>query len=196
MIKDADIPLNIRVHVSEKNLTGLEELFDEIHSLGFGRKSKIGFTAAPVVATSICPIYPSRCTETSEAVRVVSMAWEAAKRNNIMLSGLPNPPYEMLPCPYVTPTSVVVDPYGTFYTCLMAASERKGVAGSVEEGSYVTPVKTEMWHKECSECHLLTLCGGGCTWRHESTGGTCAGIYDFITERVKFFLRSEHPVVE
>lgn len=195
MIRDAGILLNMRVHVSEKNVQGLEELFSELHSrIGIGMEYKTMITAAPVIKTRICPLYPSRCTESFDAVRLLPQAWEAAKRSGIIISGLPHPPYEMLPCPYVTPTSIVIDPDGKGYKCLLAAGEHISDVGSVEEGIY-SPFNRELWHDQCASCQLLPLCGGGCAWRR-SSGDPCGGTHDLIMKQVTFYLRNENRIVD
>ncbi len=195
MIRDAGILLNMRVHVSEKNVQGLEELFSEINScVGVGMEYKTMVTAAPVLKTKICPLYPSRCTESFDAVNLLPQAWEAAKRSGIIISGLPYPFYEMLPCPYVTPTSIVIDPDGKGYKCLMAAGAHTENVGSLEEGIHSSS-HLELWHDQCVTCQLLPLCGGGCTWR-SSAGDPCGGTHDLIMKQVNFYLRNEHPAVE
>jgi uncharacterized protein len=199
MIRDAGIFLNMRVHVSEKSINGLEELFDVLRSsVGVGVTSKTMITAAPVVTTRICPLYPSRCTEAFEAVDLMQKAWEAAKKCGILITGMPSPPYERLPCPYVTPTSLIVDPDGTFYTCLMGATEGIRAAGSVEEGFHPEPVQEsgELWQEECELCQLLPLCGGGCAWRHQEHTDAACKIKELLKERLKFSLRTQHPILE
>ncbi len=204
MIKDAGILLNMRVHVSEESIPGLKELFDDLRSsVGLGAESKTMITAAPVVETRICPFYPLRCTETVEAASILPEAWKAAKECGMIITGIPNPPYEMLPCPYITPTSLIVDPSGTFYKCLMAANEKTCAAGSIQEGVLRSDPfnPAEFWHsKECLTCQFLPLCGGGCAWRAWKTqnepADPCGGTHSLTAERVKFYLKNEHPVLE
>lgn len=197
MIKDAGILLNMRVHVSEESITGLEELFDVLRSsVGVGVDSKTMITAAPVIKTRMCPFYPSRCTE-RYAAHVLPKAWEAAKKCGIIISGIPNPPYEMLPCPYVTPTSLIVDPHGTFYKCLMGVTEGTCAVGSVKKGVLRSePFTDELWQKECTTCQLLVLCGGGCAWRYYKSPNTSCKIRAHLTEQLKFFVRNQHPELE
>ena len=181
LIKDADIFLNMRVHVSEKNIPGLKELFDELKSLGVGKEPKIMITAAPVIPTNMCPIYPLRCTDTEDVSDLLLKAWEAAKECGLIIAGMPSPAYERLPCPYVTPTSVIVDPEG-FYTCL------REIEGNTSNVS--AEIK---WQKECEACSLLPVCGGGCRWSTQQAGCT---IRTVLTNRVKFSLKNEHPLLE
>ncbi len=202
MIRDAGILLNMRVHVSEKNLTGLQELFDELRSsVGVGMESKTMITPAPVVRTRVCPFYPSRCTETEPTV--LPQAWEAAIKSGLVISGMPTSAHEMLPCPYVTPTSVIVDPSGTLYKCLMAVREGTCAVGSVERG-IISSEPFDMsgkalWHSEaCAQCQFLPLCGGGCVWRGhaEQPDSACGETQNLYTERLKFFLKTQHPTLE
>lgn len=194
LIKNAGILLNLRVHITKENIAGLKELFNDLHSVGVGPQFNTVITAAPVIPTSICPFYPVRCTETPENARIIPKAWEKAKKSGLIISGLPHPPYEMLPCPYSTSTSVVVDPSGTVYQCLMAANTKTCVAGSVQEGVLrpdpFTPGK--LWPDTCTQCQLLPLCGGGCTWRWD-TEPSC-GTYDIVTNQLEFYLKNEHQL--
>jgi radical SAM protein with 4Fe4S-binding SPASM domain len=193
LIKNAGILLNMRVHITKENIAGLEELFNDLHSVGVGPQFNTVITAAPVIPTSICPLYPVRCTETPENARIMPKAWEKARKSGLIISGLPHPPYEMLPCPYITSTSVIVDPLGTVYQCLMAANT-KTCAGSVQDEVLrpdpFTPGK--LWPDTCTQCQLLPLCGGGCTWRGD-TVSSC-GTYDIITNQLEFYLKNEHPL--
>ena len=199
MVRDAGIFLNMRVHVSEMSIQGLEELFCDLKStIGVGPASKTMITTAPVVNTRICPLYPSRCTDFTGSL--LPKAWEAAHRCGLIITGMPNPPYEVLPCPYVTPTSLIIDPDGILYTCLMGVNEGIGV-GSLEQGleSELTRA-SELWHKECENCKLLPLCGGGCTWRYQNLQGlqpdAPCEVRELLTERLKFYLRNEHSIQE
>jgi uncharacterized protein len=201
MIRDAGILLNMRVHVSEENINGLEELFDELHSsVGIGVESKTIVTVAPVVPTKMCPFYPSRCTDTVEAADVLPRAWEAARKSGIVIAGMPHPPTEMLPCPYTTPTSVIVGPDGILYKCLMAAQGSVFPVGSVSEGvmsSEPFSGPDTLWQDECTQCQLLVLCGSGCAWRRKvQTETACEGTRRLLTELVKFYVKNEHPILE
>lgn len=198
MIKDAGILLNMRIHVSEKNIAGLKDLFSELHSIiGVGMKFKTMITAAPVIESKICPFYPSRCTETVKVAPMLQKAWEAAKECGLIISGMPHPAYEMLPCPYTTPTSVIVDPSGTFYKCLMGVNDKCAV-GSVTEG-VLRPdpfTASSMWQDTCKTCPFLVLCGGGCAWRGYQEQNVCGGTRELLMNQVKFYLKNEHPVLE
>lgn len=205
MIKDAGILLNVRVHVSEKNITGLQELFDELRSSHLlGPKTLI--TAAPVVPTGMCPFYPSLCTESFEAVTLLPRVWETAQECGILISQMPHPVYEVLPCPYVTPTSLILDPFGDFYKCLMAAGERTHSVGSLERGLHSAEafhmVTRKPWQvEECKTCTLLVVCGGGCPWEGYKTKKTyheagCGMSRVLLRERIRFHLRTEHSIVE
>jgi radical SAM protein with 4Fe4S-binding SPASM domain len=199
MIRDAGILLNMRVHVSEENVKGLEELIDELQSsVGIGVKSKTVVTVAPVVPTKMCPFYPARCTETVEAADVLTKAWEAAKKSGVILEGMPHPPTEMLPCPYTTPTSVIVDPDGILYKCLMAAQEGVSPVGSVSKGivsSEPFSGPDTLWEDRCTQCQFLVLCGSGCAWRRRvHTETACEGTRRLLTERLKFYVKNEHPL--
>jgi sulfatase maturation enzyme AslB (radical SAM superfamily) len=182
MIKDAHIFLNMRVHVSKESIPGLKELFNELKSLGVGKEPTIMITAAPVIPTKMCPIYPLRCTEMDDISNVLPKAWKAAKECGLMITGIPSPVYERLPCPYVTPTSVIVDPAGAFYTCLR---ELEGNA-SLSHASEIE------WQKECKPCSLLPVCGG-CRW---NTPQSDCAIRSVLTNRLKFSLKNEHPILE
>lgn len=201
MIRDAGILLNMRVHVSEKNFTGLQELFDELcSSVGVGMESRTMITPAPVVGTRICPLYPSRCTETD--INILPKVWEAARKCGIIISGMPTAAHEMLPCPYVTPTSVIVDPSGTLYKCLMAVTDGTCAVGSIEEGIASSDPfdmsEKALWHSDaCVQCQFLPLCGGGCAWRGinaEQPDSACEETQTLFAERLKFFLRTQHPL--
>lgn len=188
MIKDAGIFLNVRVHVSEESIPGLKELFDELKSIGIGVGPKTMVTAAPVITTKMCPIYPSRCTEMCEPATLLPKAWEAAKECGFMISGMPSPPYERLPCPYVTPTSLIMDPEGTFYTCL------RGITGTGSSVRDLPPKSSVIeWEKECEACSLLPVCGGGCAWR---TPQPVCRIRALLTSRIHFYLKTAHPLLE
>jgi len=195
MVLNAGIVLNVRVHVSQDSIPRMEELFWFLHSSGIlGSHTMI--TAAPVVTTTICPLYPSKCTE-SEAASLLPQAWEEAKKCRISLSGMPSPAYERLACPYVTPTSLIVDPTGTIYTCLMAANEKTDAAGSLEKGFH-SPISDvpDFRDTECEECQFLVLCGGYCTWRQcQSEPGSCE-TRSLLAERVKLHLKSTYPLME
>lgn len=194
MVLNAGIVLNVRVHVSQESIPGLGELFRFLHSSGIlGSHTMI--TAAPVVTTTICPLYPSKCTE-SEAASLLPQAWEKAKKCGVSLSGMPSPAYERLACPYVTPTSLIVDPAGTIYKCLMAANEKTDAAGSLK--GFHSPISNVLDFKgtECEECSFLVLCGGYCTWRQcQSEPGGCK-TRSLLAERVKFHLKNTYPLVE
>lgn len=204
MIKDAGILLNARIHVSDRNITDLEKLFDELHSSQLlGPKTYV--TVAPSVSTGLCPFYPSSCTESFEAAKLLPKAWEIAGECGITISHMPQAAYEVLPCPYVTLTSLILDPFGDFYKCLMAAGERTWKMGSLEEGLHtedIDKVARRPWQfEECSHCKLLTVCGGGCSWQEHETRKTgqeanCGMTYFLLTERLKFHLRKDHPTIE
>jgi uncharacterized protein len=188
-VRDAGILLNVRIHVSENNITGLEELFCELHSSGLlGPKTML--TVAAVVPTRICPFYPSKCTEDNTSDLILK-TWQIAQDCGITLSGLPSPVYEMLPCPYVTPTSLIVTPDGTFYNCLMAAGEEILQAGSVEKG-IKSPQEVLPWQStECESCHYLVLCGGYCAWKKHVQKGTC-NTRSLLEERVKTHVKNTY----
>jgi radical SAM protein with 4Fe4S-binding SPASM domain len=194
LIKNAGILLNMRIHITKENIAGLEELFHDLHSVGVGPQFNTMITVAPVIPTGICPLYPVRCTETPENVEIIPRAWEKAKKSGLIISGLPHPPYEMLPCPYTTSTSVVVDTSGTVYQCLMAANTQTCAAGSIQDRVLrpdpFTPGK--LWPDTCTKCQLLPLCGGGCTWRWNAVSS--CGTYDMLTSQLEFHLKNEHPL--
>ena len=186
LVRDAGILLNVRIHVSEKNITGLKELFRELYSSGLlGPKTMI--TVAPVVPTRICPFYPSKCTENTSDL--IMKTWEIAQKCGVTLSGLPSPVYEMLPCPYVTPTSLIVTPDGAFYKCLMAVGEETLQAGSLEKG--VKPHEVLPLLNECESCNYLVLCGGYCAWRNYVQNETC-NTKSLLEERVKIHVKNTY----
>lgn len=193
--RDSGVVVNMRVHVSEENCGGLEELFDTLKSVGIGMQARTMITAAPVMKTRICPLYPARCTE-PEALPVVWKAWESAKKCGLLISGLPNFPYEMLPCPYMTPTSLIIDPRGVFYKCLRGLNEEEGAVGDTEHGiTKVLDSPFGSWWQACESCPLLPFCGGGCTWRTPPGPSECSSRL-FLEQRLLFFLRNEHPILE
>jgi uncharacterized protein len=195
--RDSGVVVNMRVHVSEKNGEGLEELFDTLKSVGVGMQSRTMITPAPVIKTRICPLYPAQCTE-PEALRVISTAWESAKNCGLLLCGMPSLSYEMLPCPYVTPTSLIVDPRGMFYTCLRNANEQKGSVGDIKKGvteNVDVDTLNRSWPHVCESCHFLPFCGGGCIERSVSEPSSCPSRL-FLDKRLQSFLKNEHPILE
>jgi radical SAM protein with 4Fe4S-binding SPASM domain len=190
MILDAGKPLNVRVHVSEESLCSMKDLFDELRSSGvLGSKTLI--TLAPVMPTRICPFYPGWCTESSEALTVLPEAWKIAQECRIPIK-MPSPAYEVLPCQYVTPTSLIVDSCGTFYKCLQAAAERNGAVGSIEEG--YQPAHPRKLPGECEMCELLVLCGGGCSWSWRKQK-KCEVTHHLLLKRVETHLKREHTIL-
>jgi uncharacterized protein len=193
--RDSGVMVNMRVHVSERNGEGLGELFETLKSVGVGIQSRTMITAAPVVKTRICPLYPAQCTE-PEALPVVCKAWESAKKCGLLISGMPSLSYEMLPCPYVTPTSRIIDPKGVFYKCLRNANEGKGAVGDAgKEVTRKVDTSCKSWSQMCESCQLLPFCGGGCTWRNVPESSGCSSRF-FLEQRLQFYLRNEHPILE
>jgi uncharacterized protein len=174
LLQDSGVMVFLRLHVSRGNSEDMGTLFSDLARSGF-KNHKIGLSIYPVIeGSNICSFYPLPCAAGENSAELLSEAWNtAAIENGFNAVTKPLSNHVILSCPFISNYSVIIDPSGNIYKCLMfAGREDKRVARAGEDGNF-SDVSYELFDfmsrnasclYPCRSCACLPLCNGGCAY--------------------------------
>jgi uncharacterized protein len=155
--------------------------------------------------TEICSGY-AHCLPDGELKNILPKLWDMASQKGFVLDARLRIAYTH--CAAHTNFSYVIDPFGDVYKCVNEVGLKDYKVGSISKDGFFSDITSTYYRwlcrdplsfKECQNCKLLPICGGGCAayaFRKYGTydKGYCEHLdKNSINDQIMFYLKQKYP---
>lgn len=200
---DAGIRVNIRIQVSPKSLSTLEDCFEILDKKGLLHHSGTNLYFFPIMNIGgVCSVKSFSCTERYYDSDMFQTLWNYSARYPVMAAPKPAPAWIAPYCSFVNKGAWIVDPAGLKYKCVSMVGKPEGQCGEIFDS--VSNEKKETYRRrerqfiersgvnltECQKCEHLPICDGGCAYLAKESSGCMESSYcDMHKDSIKDHLR-------
>jgi len=186
----------IRVNFDKNNVEKVRELLPVLEKYGIQDKVSVYYGSIISIA-EVCKDYESNCLDIDTVGNILLDFHKDALDKNQKYVSFPFPLTMLGGCGAMKPGNFIIDPQGYLHKCLNTVGTNQENIGHVSQQLQMTP-RLAWWltwdpikEKECKECQVLPLCGGGCPYTRSTGQHTCTyyKTSGFMTKLLQIYYR-------
>lgn len=186
--------IKIRVNIDKKNVQKVERFFPVLEQYGIQDKVSV-YYGSIFSATEACKDYESSCLDIDALGDILLDFHKDALDKNQKYISFPFPLATLGGCGAMKPNHFIIDPQGYLHKCLNTVGTDLENIGHISQPIQMTP-RLAWWltwdplkEKECRECQVLPLCGGGCPYNRITGQHTCTyyGTSGYMTKLLQLY---------
>jgi uncharacterized protein len=180
------IPFVIRINFDKTNEPHILKLMDILVDEGLAG-TPMSFFPVQNMTEAGCGNH-SVCSD-EEIKKILPRLWDGAQRRGFIFADIPSS--GLLYCSASTVSSAVIDYKGRVFKCALLQEDARHQIGQVSETDFEGPnseyyrwmKRTPLSWKQCADCILLPMCGGGCGGAGHHKNGTYDAPNCMFTDR-------------
>ena len=170
--------ISLRINIDKKNIRSVGNFFPVLED--YQIQDKVSVYYGPIFsATEVCKDYETECLDIDAlGTLLVELHKDALDKNQKYVS-FPFPLAILGGCGAMKPNHFIIDPQGYLHKCLNTVGTDLEDIGHISQPLKMTPSLAwwltwdPMKKKECRECQVLPLCGGGCPYNRRTGQHSC-----------------------